>query len=103
MRRWVRAVRAQRRPVIERVGHQSFLIRDVSKSTGVLVLIFLLALQVFALVYLCRLYRGHRRFYRNACLTDGIVVGTRKFSADEGPDYFARIFYTVLGTQYEIK
>jgi hypothetical protein len=72
-------------------------------SAGVVLLVAILLGDCWGVLYLGRLYRQHRRFYRSALATEGVVVASRRFSDNEGPSYFARVFYKVAGTEYMLK
>jgi hypothetical protein len=73
------------------------------KPVGIVIVLILVPLQAYGVLYLLRMYWRHRQFFRNAMVTDGVVAGTREYSSGEGADFFARVFYTVAGTQYMIK
>lgn len=86
-----------------RVSSTVWVPRIVIKPLGMAIIVAIIPLHIFGMRFLYRQYRKHVRFYKDALVTEGVVVGTRKFSSGEGPDYFARIFYTVAGTQYALK
>jgi hypothetical protein len=70
---------------------------------GIAIVVAFVPLHIFGMLYLYRLYRKHARFYRDAMVAEGVVIGTRKFSGGDGPDHFARISYTVAGTEYMLR
>jgi hypothetical protein len=70
---------------------------------GIAIVVAIVPLHIFGMLYLYRQYRKHARFYKEAMVAEGVVVGTREFSGGDGPDHFARIFYTVAGTEYMLR
>ena len=72
----------------------------MTKPLGIAIIVAIAPLHIIGMLYLYRQYRKHVRFYRDAIITEGVVVGTREFSAGDGQDHFARISYTVAGMDY---
>jgi uncharacterized protein DUF3592 len=75
----------------------------VEGRTELGIIVGLLGLHVLGALYLFRLYLRRSRFYSASEVAHGVVIGSRKFSAGEGPEFFARISYTVAGTDYMLK
>ena len=72
-------------------------------TLGLIVLMVFLGIHFCALLYLHRLYRQERLFYKTSLATSGVVIGSRRYGGDDGPSFFARISYIVGGTEYMLK
>ena len=72
----------------------------MTKPVGIAIVVALIPIQIFGVHYLFRQYRKHARFYRDAMVAEGVVIGTREFSGSDGPEHFARVSYTVADAQY---
>ena len=63
----------------------------------------LLAAQIAGAVYLFRQFRRRARFYKDSAVVDGVVVGSRRYSAYDEGQFFASVSYAVAGTRYMLK